>query len=51
VRDTYEKELALNRAIFSQQYDEKIADLRANLDAERLNSAGSFQEVRELKTK
>lgn len=51
VRETYENELAANRAMFSQQYDDKIAELRANLDSERLNTAGTVQELRELKTR
>lgn len=51
LRETYEKEMALNRDEFSKQYEDKIKYLREDLESERLNAAGSLQELREYKTR
>jgi hypothetical protein len=40
-----------NRAAFSKQYEQKIADLKSSLDAERLNTAGRAQELNEMRTR
>jgi len=51
LRDTYEKQIDGNQKEFQRVYEDKLKNLQDRLDAERLNNAGSIQEVRELTTK
>lgn len=41
----------MNRDVFSKQYEDKIKHLREDLEGERLNAAGSLQELREYRTR
>lgn len=51
LRATYETQSAENREEFTRVYEDKLRNLQDRFDAERLNSAGTVQEVRELQTK
>lgn len=51
MRETYEKQLAENKADFEKMYDDKLKRLQNTLDKERLDNVGSMQEVREMTTK
>ena len=43
--------MATNRTAAVKQYEQKINELKSSLDAERLNSAGTIQELREMRTR
>ena len=51
LRETYEKQLAENQQGFTDMYEGKLKNLQDRLDKEKLNNAGSLQEVREMTTK
>ena len=51
MRETYSKQLEDNQQEFTKLYEDKLKNLQERLDTERLNNAGTVQEVRELITK
>jgi len=51
LRDSYEQQLANNRAAFGTTYDNKITDLQSKLHKEREDAASAVQEMKEYQTK
>lgn len=51
LRDTYAKQQEENNQQFARFYEDKMRSLQSKLDEEKMNTAGSVQEVRELNTK
>lgn len=50
-REGFHRDLAHQKAEFSKLYEDKLKNLKEKLENERINNAGSFQEMREMETK
>ncbi len=51
LRNTFEVEMEEKRQQYTRDGEEKAAKLRAALDAEKLNTASTYQELSEFRTR